>query len=368
MANRYVGGEKALEQFAGLMIQKIENVSDNWKQPWFSNSQSKGLPQNISGRIYNGLNSLMLYIQCEQNRYSIPVFMTFNQAKEQGVHVKKGEKSFPVLYWGFSIKGTEPETQNKKITYEEYKRLSPEEKQKYRIIPFLQNYNVFNIEQTTYPEQKPEAWLSLKEKFTANHARDDKGMRVCEELDHVVKSQTWVCPIYLKEGNSAFHIRGKDDYIVVPLKAQFHNGESFYSTLIHEMAHSTGEEHRLNREKGGAFGGAKYAKEELIAEMCAAVCCRSLAITSGIREENAQYLKNWLAALREEPRFILSVLSDVSRASNMINEIVLNQPMEQFMEAGEKHVEQTEAKDLLRVSGETNIEHTNHIFNRELEL
>lgn len=89
---------------------------------------------------------------------------------------------------------------------------------------------------------------------------------------------------------------------------------------MHEMAHSTGEVHLLNREKGVVFGDDKYAKEELIAELTAATTGQAMGITTSIREENAMYLKNWLAALKEDPKFIYSILSDVGKASGMIQE------------------------------------------------
>lgn len=84
------------------------------------------------------------------------------------------------------------------------------------------------------------------------------------------------------------------------------------------MAHSTGTEERLGREIKNVFGDPKYAKEELVAELTAAVSCQSLGIVSGIQDDNAKYLKNWLGAIRKEPKFLLSVLSDVGKASNMI--------------------------------------------------
>lgn len=88
------------------------------------------------------------------------------------------------------------------------------------------------------------------------------------------------------------------------------------------MAHSTGIDTRLGREMKNMFGDPKYAKEELIAEFTAAVSCRSLGIVSGVREENAQYLKNWLGAIKKEPKFLYSVLVDVGKASTMIlNEV-----------------------------------------------
>lgn len=113
---------------------------------------------------------------------------------------------------------------------------------------------------------------------------------------------------------------GEDGYIVIPKKGQFNSGENFYSTLLHEMAHSTGEPAYLNREKGRIFGDEKYAREELVAELTAATTGQAMGISTHIREENAMYLKNWLGALKEDPKFIYSILSDVGKASCMIQE------------------------------------------------
>lgn len=108
--------DKTLQKFAELMIKKIQEVSDDWKKPWFT-TVGHGLPQNVDGRIYNGMNSFMLYLHCDEMKYRTPVFMTFAQAKEKGVNVLKGEKSFPVIYWNFSIK----DSHGHKITLSEYK-------------------------------------------------------------------------------------------------------------------------------------------------------------------------------------------------------------------------------------------------------
>jgi antirestriction protein ArdC len=336
------GSNKALERFAEMMIQKIMEVANDWQKPWFT-SRSKGLPQNYSGRIYNRLNLLMLYMQCEKNNYTVPVFMTFNQAKENDVMIHKGEKSFPVIYWTHLVKGITPETERINITYEQYKLLSDEEKTKYRVTSYLKNHNVFNIEQTTFPEKYPEKWTLLKRKFAVLEIEDDKGMFIQPELDRMLEEQSWVCPIKLIAGDQAYHTRGLNDVIVVPPKAQFKDGESFYSTLLHEMAHSTGEIHRLNRGKGGVFGSDKYAKEELVAELTSAICCQFLGISSHIRDENAKYLKSWLNALKEEPKYIFTILTDVNKASQMISETVLEKEkspeIEQYLHGHEKQTQ-----------------------------
>lgn len=311
-------GDKALKQFADLMIQKIKEVEHDWHKPWFSPEGGGGLPQNIEGRAYNGINAFMLYLLSEEKGYSTPLYMTFIQAKEAGASILKGEKSFPVVYWNFSVK----DKNGHKISIDDYRNLSEDEKKEYKVTPYMKTYNVFNVSQTNYQEVQPEKWEKLKEQFKAPSLKDENGMYSMPLIDALIREKQWICPIYPRESDSAYYKRGEGCHIIVPLKGQFDSGESFYSTLLHEMAHSTGEKGHLEREKGEVFGDSKYSCEELIAELTSATCGKSLGISTCIREENAMYLKSWLAALSEDPKFIYTILSDVAKASAMIQEKV----------------------------------------------
>lgn len=308
-----ISNDKALQLFADLMIEKIEEVSDNPSKRWFSVA-GHGFAQNVEGRLYQGMNSLILYLLCEKRNYVTPVFMTFLQAKTQEVNVLKGQKAFPVLYWDFSIKNEN----GSKIKIDEYNSLSDELKKEYKVIPYTKEYWVFNVDQTNYAEKYPEKWEELKQKFAVAELKDENGMLSCPVLDRMLQEDAWLCPIDSSIRDRSFY-RPSEDKIFIPHKGQFYSGEMFYSTLIHEMAHSTGADTRCAREIKNKFGDAKYAKEELVAECVAAVTCHSLGIVNGIQDENAQYLKNWLAAIREEPKFLYSVLAEVGKASTMIH-------------------------------------------------
>lgn len=325
---------KTLELFANMMINKIQQVSDNWRRPWFTLKSGGGTPQNLSGRSYNGMNSLMLLMQCEEKGYKFPVFMTFLQAKEQGAYIRKGEKSFPIVYWGFIVSSKKNPLE--KITIDDYRLLSQDEKSKWNVKTYLRDFLVFNIEQTTLPEVKPELWEKLKNRFSPVRLKDVNGMFASPEIDRMLNENAWICKINITESDSAYFYPIMDS-INIPLKGQFIDGESFYSTLLHEMAHSTGTESRLNRVDSGKFGGSSYAKEELVAELTAALAGQQLGISSTIREGNAQYLKGWLSTLKEEPSFILTLLSDVNKASAMIGETVLKQDLSTDRTKGEEN-------------------------------
>ena len=313
--------DKIAKAFAELMIQKISEIQTDWHKPWVS-AGFMGMPRNINGRHYNGMNSLMLMMLREKQGYKTPVFMTFQQAKTNGWDVKKGEAGFPVELWRMIYK----DEQGKKLTFDEYNSLSEDEKNRCKTYPVNMTYIVFNAEQTRMPELAPEKWQQLVDTYApASRLKDEEGMMKSPELDYMLNNKTWYCPINLKEGDQAYYSISKDE-IVVPLKAQFEEGELFYGTLLHEMAHSTGAAERLDRlgQTGNKFGSQEYAHEELIAEMTAAMTASQLGITKEIKEDSIAYLKSWLKSMKEQPDYIRTIMGDVNKACAMIQEKVLS--------------------------------------------
>lgn len=153
-------------------------------------------------------------------------------------------------------------------------------------------------------------------------------------VDAMIEKNGWVCPIYPKHQDNAYFSISKDE-IVVPEKSQFINGESFYSNLFHEMTHSTGTEERLNRFKqGNGFGSAEYSREELVAELSAALIASRYGTEKNVKEDSCAYLKSWLGSLKESPEFLKTTLLDVKRASSMITQRIdaINERIEQGLD------------------------------------
>lgn len=158
-------------------------------------------------------------------------------------------------------------------------------------------------------------------------------------MDKMIKENGWICPIKPVYGDNAYYNISKNE-IVIPEKRQFKDGESFYTNLGHEMAHSTGSENHLGRLKPASFGSAEYAREELVAELSAALVAQRFGMTKHLKEDSASYLKNWLDSLKESPEFIKTTLTDVKKASHMINQHIdamqLKIDQEQSQEAEQK--------------------------------
>lgn len=329
--------DRALDRFTDMLIEKIQTLQGDWKKPWFSENSTQW-PKNLSGREYNGMNSLLLMMHAEKEGYKLPVWATFDriaglnytQGKEGRtpavdkdgeklpvVSINKGEKSFPVFITVFTV--VDPETKEK-IKYDDYKRMSEEERAKYKVYPKLQVYNVFNVAQTNLQEARPELWKKLEDANSPKKFEQAGEQFSFEPVDRMIKDNLWICPIKEVKGDNAYFSISRNE-IVVPTRQQFINGESFYSNLFHEMGHSTGAENQLNRLKPGqTFGSAEYAREELVAELGAALVAQRYGMTKNIKEDSAAYLKSWLNSLHESPDFLKTTLFDVKRSTGMITQ------------------------------------------------
>lgn len=318
-----------LQKFAEMMRNIITKAkSKNWKQGWLGvKGTILGLPQNITGRTYSGGNSFFLMADTSEKGYNTPVYMTFKQAKDRNLHVNAGEKSVPIFKWGLSIK----DENGKTVSEEDYDAMTKGERDKLSVRPYPKVYHVFNIDQTNLSEVNKKKYDAIVARFKApeGEVKDSKGMYINDALDRMFKEKAWHCDIrYDKPSSSAFYVPSQD-FIVLPMKEQFkigktaeevyRDGMEYYSTALHEMAHSTGHESRLNRQFG-AKRTEGYAHEELIAEMTAALVGSTMGFDKKILENNANYLKGWLENLKRNPESITTIMSDVGKASDMIIE------------------------------------------------
>ena len=337
--------QKALDLFTEMMIAKIESLrsKDGWKKPWFTEGTLQW-PKNLNGREYNGMNAFLLLLHCEKEGYKIPRFCTFDRIQQFNkpgsrdkdakprVSVLKGEHSFPVMLTTFTV--VDKETKER-IKWEDYKLLSQEQREKYNVYPKLQTYHVFNVAQTNLKEVRPELWEKLEQEYSMPKVDRSEAF---EPVDRMITDNRWICPIKPMYGDSAYYSISKNE-IVVPEKGQFKDGESFYSNLFHEMGHSTGAENQLDRLKPTTFGSAEYAREELVAELTAALTAQRYGMSKHLKDDTAAYLKAWLDSLKESPQYIKTVLLDVKKASSMLTQRIDQIALE--IEE-EKKAEQTE--------------------------
>ena len=300
----------AIEKFADMMIARMDY----------------GLPQNIASGTLNGGNSFFLQLDTAMNGYKMPLYMTFLQAQNMGLRINKGAESMPVIFWDMLYK----DQNGKKVDRSDIDMMTKEERNALTSTPILRVYKEFNVDQTNLAEVNPEKYAKLQERFKAPELRDDKGMYVNAAIDRMLQRQEWLCPVQYDQMASGASFSPSKDRIVIPMKSQFNisstpeeiykDGMEYYSTFLHEATHSTGTPERLNRVKGKQFGDTQYGHEEYVAEMTAAVVGNSLGFDKRILDNNTAYIQGWIQNLRENPKIILSILSDVNKASNMLLE------------------------------------------------
>lgn len=352
--------DAVIQQFADMMIKRMEDMKESyWKKGWMDGRGDAGFPRNaLTGRQYNGINPFMLMYDTIEHEYTTSMYLTARQLfsmnetlkdsstgkialenLDKVMKINKGEKAFPVYYMIHKYK----DMQGKEYSDQEYNDLSEEDRKDIKAYFYPKIHHLFNIDQTNMKEVNPSLYNSFVDKYTKRPSLpDSEGMYVNEDIDSLLAHSkpsvwksgkdnlSWYCPIDQTANISSPHYNLSKDFIKVPLKNQyktsdskegiFADGQAFYATLLHEMAHSTGSKERLNRDLNNTFGDKKYAKEELVAELSAALISSTMGFDKRINDNNAKYVSSWLKVLREDPSFIKSVLSDVGKASDMITE------------------------------------------------
>jgi len=269
------------------IIDMLEKGTAPWQKPWTPTMSM--IPHNgVSQRRYHGMNALRLMYIGMERKYADPRWMTFNQVAQQGGHVKKGEKGVVVTYWKFTKK--EKDENGNEV-----------EKLLDHPVPFRST--VFNATQC---EGLPE--LKLPEpKWTA-----------VERAENIIKSAG--VPVYHDQADRNFYNPEFDEIHLTP-KSSFPDKEAYYSTVLHELGHSTGHESRLNRNIINKFGSEDYAKEELRAEIASFMICSELSIANAAaNEQHAAYVGSWIKSLKKDPAEIFRAAKDADAICDFLFE------------------------------------------------
>lgn len=273
---------KAYEVIADRIISALNKGEVPWRKPWSLKPGMK--PQSVSGRAYTGINVVILAL----SGYSDPRWLTYRKALELGGHVKKGEKSTPVVLW----KPVEREVDNDDIETQTFW--------------LLRCYSVFNIGQCEGLELPP-----------LDTPQECDPIQAAEEIIAEMPNR----PCIKHDGcDRAYYIPSKDE-VHLPFTWDFDSMEEYYSTAFHELAHSTGHNSRLDRhemESGLApFGSPTYSREELVAEFCAAFLCNESGIENTI-ENSAAYIQSWAKVLDKDNRLVVVAASQGQKAANYV--------------------------------------------------
>lgn len=263
------------QEVTDRIIEALEAGTVPWHKPW----RSIGGPVNLNGRPYRGINVFLL----ELSGYGDPRWGTYKMVKAHGGHVRRGEKGTRVILWKPVIR-EDGEDGDQSAAY-----------------MLLRTYTVFNAEQC---DDLPQ--LELVEPTEHERIRGPEAVVSGYRL-----------PPAMVFGSSGASYCPDRDLVRMPELGAFESADAYYSTLFHELTHSTGHKSRLDRLEPALFGTDPYAREELIAEMGAAM----LAGTAGLEpryQESAGYIAGWLGRLRDDRKLVIQAAAQAQKAADRI--------------------------------------------------
>lgn len=286
------------------IIAQPENGIVPWHKPWMG-ATGCGCVSHTTGRPYSLLNQMLLEHRAGE-------YLTYGQIQAEGGRIKKGEQAQMVVFWSFVQKVIDTKVIEEKDGNGDV--VGTETRETIKTTPILKAYQVWHIEQTEGIKPK---WNNEVRKFEHEPIEEAEVVAACyigrEGIKLEIENDDRACysPIL--------------DRVRVPQMQQYPVREEYYSTLFHELTHSTGHEKRLNREGIAGvhfFGDAGYSKEELIAEMGSAFVLQLLGIDCEKAFKNSvAYIQSWLRALKNDKRMIVSAAAKAEQAAKMIMNI-----------------------------------------------
>lgn len=270
--------KKIYAMITNQIIQKLEQGTIPWKNPF-----TNGFPVNwLTQKPYRGINLLLL----DSGEYA-----TYKQIQDAGGSVKKGEKGRFVVFWKMlEVVGEDQENKDNK-----------------KLIPLLRYYKVFKVGEQTE---------GIKPKRIE---KKESEINPIEQAEAIIKGYN--NPPTFTDKSKAAYYRWIDDVVNVPPVKDFDNIHHYYSVFFHELVHSTGHKDRLSRSgvvDYNGFGTERYSKEELIAEIGAAMLCGLTEIENYTLDNNVAYIKSWLSALENDNTLIVQAAQHAQKAADYI--------------------------------------------------
>lgn len=277
------------QEITSTIVEMLQTHLQNWDMPWIANYQTGSLAFNaISKNRYQGINQLLLSFSLAKNNFTQNAWLSFKQIEKNGGKVIKGCKSTTVVYWSTLYYQGDTLIQEDLV-----KLMSAQEFDSRGIkkVTVLRNYPVFNIAQTQGLPQ---------ELYQTSEIANVSPLQMDERAETFLLSTG--AKVLFNNQNQAYYNPAKD-MIILPYRSQFKSKESFYDTILHEIGHWTGHPERLNRDLHNKFGTFEYALEELVAELFCAFASSTLGFDKRITN-NAAYIKNWIHAMNNDPKYI----------------------------------------------------------------
>lgn len=272
------------------IIEILEQKGDiPWRKPWKSTGGARNL---ITKKPYRGINQILL--NCSQ--YSSPYWLSYKQAADKGGHIRKGEKASLVVFWKWINTVKTPISDD----------TNPADNPTINKIPLLRYYNCFNLEQVDGIPHPPE------EQITYEFSAIERAEQIIENMQNQPDIQY---------GGDRACYSPMLDYVKIPNRETFHSPEGLYSTIFHELVHSTGHQNRLGRKgilEPSYFGSHLYSAEECVAEFGASMLCGHAGIEQQTIENSAAYIQGWLSVLKNDKKLAIIAAGQAQKAADYI--------------------------------------------------
>lgn len=277
----FVNPKSAFKKINKQILELIKAGNLVYRKPWRDGYKIKGVtygPQNyVSQNPYSGYNAWLISFMNATSGERNEHFLTAKQVKDRGGKLKKNATPYPVHAF---IKG-EKEEKNKKTG----------EKETFTYTGW--------VEYVVYPIDHTEGVKPIKRKA----AKVEQPVEIIVDAETIISNMP-KAPSVRNGGDKAYYTPSSD-YVQMPAKKAFKSQKQYYSTLFHELVHSTGHSKRLNRgndtrKRDGSVEDKKaYAFEELVAELGAAYLCGVCEIDYYTMNNTAAYLKGWARVLTD---------------------------------------------------------------------
>lgn len=287
--------QSAAHRLAEELYAAMERGVAPWQKTWDSSSADASAfrPRNlVTGHHYRGGNFFNLAARASEMDWGGD-WVTFNQAKKLGGHVRRGEKATLIIKRLNLKDGTELDDRG--ANEGEVKTKKP------RLV-FVGDalFNVAQVEGLPMVESRGTTEIPVVDGAEAILAA-----LLADGMGYQEPSPD----------GKAFY-RPSADKTYMPARECFATPYDFYATLMHEFGHATMGNNRVPRDV------TNYATEELRAEMAATLTCSALGLPrlADQLENHAAYLQSWLREFADKKHKLVSVASEAQRIADWLIE------------------------------------------------
>ena len=313
MAEETIQKKTGTERQAAFLVSALERASQ--QNGVLLNGTMKQAPRFYDkGLRVNPVNALIMAIHSDQGNYKTNSYVLFNDTKNRGEAIRKGEKGVPFM-WTNNSEYVNKDNPEDKISRTEFKKLSEADQARYKPNPKEDVYVLFNIDQTTMPNVHKDDYEKHLSQFGGveqgtNLDKDDKAKRISVN-QFILNMRDNLVPIR-KDATGIAHYDGSRDTVYIPAQKNFPSYGDYVQEVARQVAHATGVTGRLNRD------GSTQQKEALVEELASAVKMLDFGMPAKLRPETMKELPAIIEQMKENPQFAEDVMHDVNRTVGMI--------------------------------------------------